>query len=202
MATVENNKQLTEIATRAFKRHGYDEAVAEFTAFRDFKLKWTRSYKWISLEVSDYMMGTEESVLENFFETVALRIRGEPTEYSDDVVEVIGAYRDDEERRDLFVRRQHFKVDNRLNMYLDSLIEEGLVPSGTGFRVYRSDNRRTAGSSIFNVGAVGWDDSADGRREVYKAYLDCTVPFPVPQEEKRKRVEEMLSRYDQARASI
>ena len=26
-------------------RNGFDEIQAEFSAFRDFKLKWTRSYK-------------------------------------------------------------------------------------------------------------------------------------------------------------
>ena len=30
------------------RRNGFEDIGAEFAAFRDFKLKWIRSYKWIS----------------------------------------------------------------------------------------------------------------------------------------------------------
>ena len=51
-----NSEMLNRAMRNAGIRNGFEEITAEFAAFRDFKLKWTRSYKWICFEVSDYLM--------------------------------------------------------------------------------------------------------------------------------------------------
>lgn len=43
-----NNEMLNRAMRNAGIRNGFEDITAEFFAFRDFKLKWTRSYKWIS----------------------------------------------------------------------------------------------------------------------------------------------------------
>ncbi len=58
-----NNQMLTAIFSVAGTRNGYDEVQAEFSPFRDFKVKWTRSYKWIAFEVSDYLSDAPENVI-------------------------------------------------------------------------------------------------------------------------------------------
>lgn len=50
-----DSERLKEIASNVATRYGYKDASAEFTPFKDFKVKWTRAFEWISLEVSDYL---------------------------------------------------------------------------------------------------------------------------------------------------
>ena len=44
-------------------RNGFEDIQADFSAFRDFKLKWTRSDKWINFEVSDYLRNALEEMI-------------------------------------------------------------------------------------------------------------------------------------------
>lgn len=81
-----NDRTLTAIFKVAGVRNGYDEVHAEFSPFRDFKVKWTRSYRWISLEVSDYLKEAPEEVITSLANTVFRKIRGEEdTLYTDEV---------------------------------------------------------------------------------------------------------------------
>lgn len=75
-------------------RNGYEDIIAEFSAFRDFKLKWARSYKWISFEVSDYLRNAPQSVIESLAGTVFAKIGGQDkTGYSEEVCEYFSSER-------------------------------------------------------------------------------------------------------------
>ena len=100
----------SEMLNRAMRnagiRNGFDEIQAEFSAFRDFKLKWTRSYKWISFEVSDYLRNAPENVIQSLAETVFARIRGEDrTAYSEEVCDYLNSQEFLEENQGLFLKR-------------------------------------------------------------------------------------------------
>ena len=87
-------------------RNGYEDITAEFSAFRDFKLKWTRSYKWISFEVSDYLRNAPQSVIESLAETVFAKIKGQDrTGYSEEVCEYLNSERFLRDNQDLFLKR-------------------------------------------------------------------------------------------------
>ena len=73
-------------------RNGFEDITAEFAAYRDFKLKWTRSYKWISFEVSDYLRNAPEHVIQSLAETVFARIRGDNgAAYSEEVCDYLNS---------------------------------------------------------------------------------------------------------------
>lgn len=100
----------SEMLNRAMRnagiRNGFDEIQAEFSAFRDFKLKWTRSYKWISFEVSDYLRNAPENVIQSLAETVFARIRGEDrTAYSEEVCDYLNSSEFLEKNQGLFLKR-------------------------------------------------------------------------------------------------
>ena len=87
-------------------RNGFDEIQAEFSAFRDFKLKWTRSYRWISFEVSDYLRNAPENVIQSLAETVFARIRGEDrTAYSEEVCDYLNSREFLEENQGMYLKR-------------------------------------------------------------------------------------------------
>lgn len=81
-----NDRTLRAIFRVAGVRNGYNEVDAEFSPFRDFKIKWMRSYRWISFEVSDYLKEAPEEVIQSLTETVFAKVRGEnDTLYTEDV---------------------------------------------------------------------------------------------------------------------
>ena len=87
-----SNKMLTMAMAAAGAKNGFEDVTAEFSAFRDFKLKWTRSYKWISFEVSDYLRNAPQNVIESLAETVFAKMRGEgKMEYSEEVCEYLNS---------------------------------------------------------------------------------------------------------------
>ncbi len=72
-----SNEGLLVTAFReAGKKYGYDTVDAEFVAFKDFKVRWSRSYKWASFKVSDYLMDADEVVLKQLAEVIYTRIKG------------------------------------------------------------------------------------------------------------------------------
>ena len=87
-----SNEMLNRAMRNAGIRNGFEDVQAEFAPFRDFKLKWTRSYKWISFEVSDYLRNAPENVMESLAETIFAKMRGEGrTEYSQEVCDYLNS---------------------------------------------------------------------------------------------------------------
>lgn len=87
-----NSEMLIRAMQNAGRRNGFEDIQAEFAAFRDFKLKWTRSYRWISFEVSDYLRNAPESVMESLAETIFAKIHGDgKTEYSQEVCDYLNS---------------------------------------------------------------------------------------------------------------
>ena len=85
----------TKMLDRTFKtvgnEYGYNDVSAEFVAFRELKIKWTRSMGKAEFKVSDYFKGSNENILESVARTLFSRITGEQnaSEWSipDDFVE-------------------------------------------------------------------------------------------------------------------
>lgn len=101
-----NNKTLTALFAAVGRRYGYEETTAEFAAFRDFKIKWTRSPRWISFEVSDYLSDAPERVMTSMAVTIFDRIKGEEAKaYDDEVSEWITSDEFVRSKQPLFVRR-------------------------------------------------------------------------------------------------
>lgn len=101
-----NSEMLNRAMRNAGIRNGYEDITAEFSAFRDFKLKWTRSYKWISFEVSDYLRNAPQNVIESLAETVFAKIGGQDkAEYSEEVCEYLSSERFLRDNQDLFLKR-------------------------------------------------------------------------------------------------
>ncbi len=101
-----SNEMLNRAMRNAGIRNGYEDITAEFSAFRDFKLKWTRSYKWISFEVSDYLRNAPQNVIESLAETVFAKIGGQDkTGYSEEVCEYLSSERFLRDNQDLFLKR-------------------------------------------------------------------------------------------------
>lgn len=145
-------------------RHGFENVELTINRFRDFKIKWVRSTKWISLEVCDYLAGAPDEVLEGIAEGTFTRIRGAPEPYS----ETVRAYLNDrgflQANQDRYVRRSRGAApvpeDHPLREAYMSLVEEGLIEEDPDLVLMESspfsEKGRTAArsSALFHVIAV------------------------------------------------
>ena len=88
------------------KKYGFDRVGAEFVPYRDFKVKWTRSYKWADFQVSDYLMDAPSVVLDGLAETLFSRIAGmEAKPYTPEMNEWITADEFKKEKQPIYIRR-------------------------------------------------------------------------------------------------
>ena len=60
-------------------KHGYERVNAEYTAYRDFKVRWTRTNRWIEFHVSDYLSDAPKEVIDSLVGTLYSKICGSDT---------------------------------------------------------------------------------------------------------------------------
>ncbi len=93
------------IAKTVGKKYGYDRVSVELSTYADFKMRWTRSYHWIDFQVSDYMIGAPDEVVEDIFECVFSRIEGTMREYSSATTDYLTANKFAQTHRATYLKR-------------------------------------------------------------------------------------------------
>ncbi|MCL2786293.1 MAG: hypothetical protein FWD81_03625 [Methanomassiliicoccaceae archaeon] len=71
---METAELLNESFADIGKKYGYESVTAEFSSFKEFKVKWRRSCGWIELEVSDYLKDAPRDVMEGMADTIFSKI--------------------------------------------------------------------------------------------------------------------------------
>lgn len=144
-----DNAQLTAMVQRIGQEFNYKDASATFEEFRDFKVRWKRSYQWIELEVSDYLQQAPESVVEHLLRCIFSKIRGDDADYPDDVVDYIDSDEFRAANRITYLQRCRCIMDDgRLQASYDRLVEKGLLERDDRLVFgYISTTGATAGSS-------------------------------------------------------
>ena len=216
-----SNKMLTRAMATARARNGFEDVTAEFSAFRDFKLKWTRSYKWISFEVSDYLRNAPENVIESLAETIYAKMRGEgKTEYSEEVCDYLNSDRFLRDNQELFLKRFRGisqtpcgeNVD--LNEVYMRLVQKGLVEKDPKLIIRwasdKGNNKRIGHSSvlmktIFINPELDSEDFSENTLDyaLYTQICHVNLGFGPTREDESGRHETMLERYpDRASAEM
>lgn len=100
-----------DVLSRAFAEvgaeHGYDNVTASFSATREFKVQWQRSYKWADFRVSDYLRFAGEAVYLELAEVLFLRITGkdEEAQYREKLRDYVLAPEFAETKRPIYLNR-------------------------------------------------------------------------------------------------
>ena len=175
MTTEISKEQLTNIAAKVGARHGYDSAEAEFSAFRDFKMKWTRSYKWISFEVADYLKHAPEDVLEELFGTIFKKIEGTEATYTTRVREYLTSEDFVRDSQPVYIRRFRGAepAEGRVHEVYRDLVDEGLLDNDPHIVLLQSKGRGLvagAASALMHVAMVN-RDIAEGDDEDLLRYV-------------------------------
>jgi len=115
------------------KVYGYENVEAEFAPFKEFKVKWQRSYKWADFKVSDYLSDAPPEVIHGLCDSLFAKIEGEDKEYSEEMCRWITSPEFSENKQPVFLRRARnitrtTKGESKdLDEAYDRLVELGLV---------------------------------------------------------------------------
>lgn len=71
---------MDEIFSEIGKEFGFENVQAEFVAFKEFKVKWQRSYKWADFRVSDYLEDAPDDVIRGLCRSLFSKIVGSDEE--------------------------------------------------------------------------------------------------------------------------
>ena len=171
-----SKEQLTNIAAKVGARNGYDSVEAEFSPFRDFKMKWQRSLTWISFEVADYLKHAPEDVLEELFGTIFRKIESNPdARYTTRVKEYLTSEDFVRVNQPVYVRRYRGTEpagDRVAETYRD-LVDEGLIEDDPHVMLLQSKGRGLvagASSALMHVLMVN-RDIAEGEDDELLRYV-------------------------------
>jgi len=87
------------------KEYGFDKVDAEFVAFKEFKVRWQRSYKWADFKVSDYLADAPPEVIDGLCNSLFSKIMGEEEGYSQEMCDWITAPEFSENKQPLYLKR-------------------------------------------------------------------------------------------------
>lgn len=120
---------MEQIFQKVGKKHGFEDVKAEFTAFKDFKVKWARSHRWARFDVSDYLKDAPAEVIEGVVETLFGRIKGENASYPDVVCDYLASAEFIERNQPMYLGRCRgtSEDDGTLKGAYDRLVASGIV---------------------------------------------------------------------------
>ena len=87
------------------REYGFDKVEAEFVAFKEFKVRWQRSYKWADFKVSDYLADAPPEVIEGLCNSLFSKITGEDDGYSDEMCRWMTAPEFSEYKQPVYLKR-------------------------------------------------------------------------------------------------
>lgn len=102
MEKEELRKRFEEIG----RMYGFERVEAEFVPFKEFKVRWQRSYKWAEFKVSDYLEDAPVPVIDGLCRSIFSRISGDGGEkYTDEMREWMTDRRFSESKQPVYLRR-------------------------------------------------------------------------------------------------
>jgi hypothetical protein len=102
---MEAEENLRNIFRETGKEYGYDRVEAEFVAYKEFKVRWQRSYRWAEFKVSDYLADAPETVIRGLAKSLFSRIMGEDGGYSKEMCDWITAPEFADYKQPVYLRR-------------------------------------------------------------------------------------------------
>ena len=205
------NEELEKIVEEVAKDFGYDEAHADFEAFKDFKIRWSRTSEWISMQVSDYLNTADVWILESIMRTLFSKISGKKANYSDEVCgwflsdRFLAANQPRYIERCRGLSRTTMGRNRDLKDCIDRLVERGLYEPVDhmviGWEPSRPSKVLGSGSPLMKVVTVaGFMDSPDFPEEimdyaVFAQLMRASMGFRPDNSRRNEELSDLLDRY-------
>lgn len=140
-----NQTNLASIFSDVGVKYGYDMVDAKYSAFRDFKCKWSRGYGWVDFKVSDYIKGAPEDVLRALAIAMFDRIaHQQQTPFGTVMLDWLRRPEFLDRKRPKFLKRYEAHEDERLSRLLGNLPADDI-------KVYSYPSEVPCTSTVFNA---------------------------------------------------
>jgi len=173
-----NNKELTSIFKDVGKEYGFENVSAEFVGYADFKVKWTRSYKWADFQVSDYLDKADPKAIEGVAHALFSRIAGKFPEDGPAYPPALNRYLLSEDLiknyLDTWIRRHNDlqKAPEYLRQRITDIITKEFGEPISDLTILWTSKRRPSMSALFRTIAANDGISDKEIAECYKDMLE------------------------------
>lgn len=158
-------QRLSEIAKEIGEEYGFTDVDAKYEEFKDFKMRWTRSYKWIRFYVTDYIRDAPDVVIEDLIRTMFEKIHGADADYGVVFKQYVISKEFLDRNRPIYIQRIEAKVG------VPFVLRDGFIG-------IKSENTPTSASALMKVLILNVndilesemhrvDDAMKGRKELF-----------------------------------
>ena len=175
-----SDEHLSEIFSEVGKRYCYQNVVAKFDAFPEFKVKWQNSYIWLRITVSDYLDHAPDDVLYGLADMIFRRKKYDDARYDECYLGYISSSEFHDRTHETFMKRNrslnsNVGVHHDLNDNVIRLREQGFILGNIDFDICWStiNPREAAGcSTIHNL---IWVNRCLDREDVPEFVIDYCI---------------------------
>lgn len=151
-----SNELVTAVFQETGKKYGYENVSIEWTAFKQFKVQWQRSYNWIAFRLSDYMKDAPVEVWEDLADTLYGKIKGKDCNYSAPMTNWVTAPEFSQKHRQTFIKRGRYLTEDdgenkSLKNSLNRLVEAGLLPADHNIKVVWNNDTKSDMAGTYSV---------------------------------------------------
>ncbi len=109
--TIETTEDLQALASSVAAGYGFTDVTAHWFASNIFKIRWTRNFQWIQLEVTDYIKGADTETMRTILTCIFEQFQGAPKrDYPAHVKAYLRTLRSDEDVRRTYISRNHLEL--------------------------------------------------------------------------------------------
>lgn len=148
--------EVTSVFQEIGKKYGYENVSIEWTAFKQFKVQWQRSYNWIAFRLSDYLKEAPVEVWQDLANTLFGKIAGKDCNYAEPLTSWVLAPEFSQKHRPTFIKRgRYLKEDDGENKSitasLDRLVTAGLIPADHNIKVVWNNDTKSDMAGTYSV---------------------------------------------------
>lgn len=152
-----NVDRANEIFGKVGEKYGYKNVSVDFTAYKQFKVQWSRSYNWIQFRVSDYIQNAPAEILEDLASALFERISGKEGMYSERFRAYILSPEFSQTHAHGFIKRGRYLsfIDENdqksLRASVNRLVDAGLIPEDHNLWFAWNHDTRSDMASTYSV---------------------------------------------------
>jgi len=176
-----SDEHLSDIFAEVGRRYGYVDVEAQFVDFKDFKVRWQRTSRWISFTISDYLDRAPDDVLQSLAEVLFSKMEGSNRPYDEAFVKYITDPKlSDVNRKDFFARSKNLNGSSIGTFHdlvdcVNRLREQRLIPADIHCELSwdNSGSDKVAGCSVLQRAV--WVSNVLDQKGVPENVLDYAV---------------------------
>ena len=175
-----SDEHLSEIFSEVGKRYGYQNVVAKFDAFPEFKVIWQNSYIWLRITVSDYLDHAPDDVLYGLADMIFRRKKYDDARYDECYLRYVSSSEFHDRTHETFMKRNkslnsNVGVHHDLNDNITRLREQGFVLGNIDFDICWSTINPREAARCSTIHNLIWINRRLDREDVPEFVIDYCI---------------------------